>query len=550
MKTSLKTCKLIAAFMAVCLTDYAYARVHTPEMVTPLLPEAQITLTVPPIKQLLSENKKFTSDTIAFYKENGYHPVWMDGQKLNQAGLIALEIFKNSANEGLNPKDYEETKNALKNNLSPEEIDVTLTNEFIRFIDDVRVGRIPPTHTARIIKITSPKTTPVKLLQEALQDSTYEKLRQMAPDNIDYQTLRKILAEYREIEKLHPDMPEISKIPLKLKTRDPDVARLRTILHAYGDYKGKDLESIDFDQELETAVKSFQKRHFIEQTGEVHEKTRKALNTRVSDLINKIIINMERLRWLPDDHVTERYILVNVGGYEVKAYTKNHLDLRIKAIVGKTTTKTPIFYAPLKNIVINPSWGVPHSILMRDKLSKILHDPTYIHRAGFTVYDASGNVIDPDQADWANEGSSYRLRQSPGSHNALGRIKLNIENPYTIYLHGTPDQKLFETVNRTHSSGCIRLQEPNQLASWVLNDSSQYTLEDLEKMIEKGSTITVPVKEKINVYFTYQTVWQGDDGEIYFSSDAYKIDPVLEKLLKTDLKQFIPPSKEGQTKYA
>lgn len=548
MKTSLKTCKLMAVLLTGYLAAHAYA--ETTSITTSQPQPGQESVKETPIKKLLSKDKKYTSDTIAFYKENGYQPVWTEGNNLNQAGLVALDVFENAVSEGLNPEDYEETKNALKNNLPPEEIDVILTNEFIRFIDDVRVGRVPPSHTDRIIKITSPKTIPIKLLQDALQDSNYEKLQQMAPEIADYQTLKKALAEYRAIEQSHPNIPEISKIPLKLKTNDTDVAKLRAILHIYGDYKGTNLDSTEFDKELETAVKSFQKRHFIEQTGEVHEKTRKALNTPISKLINKIIINMERLRWLPDDHLTDRYIFVNVGGYEVKAYKKNRLELRIKAIVGKTTTKTPVFYAPLKNIVINPSWGVPHSILMRDKLPKILHDPSYVHRAGFTVYDASGNAIDPDQADWTNEGSSYQLRQSPGSHNALGRIKLNIENPYTIYLHGTPDKKLFDTLNRTHSSGCIRLQEPNELASWALDDDMKYSLEELDKIIEKGSTITIPLKEKINVYFTYQTTWQSDDGEIYFSPDAYKLDAVLEKLLSTDLKQSVNSSKGGKTKYA
>lgn len=550
MVISLNTHKLMIGLLTGYLATYAHAETtvaitstSTPTAEHPPQKET-------PIKELLSKNKRYTSDTIAFYKENDYQPVWIKGDSLNQAGLTALDVFKNASTEGLNPGDYEETEKALKNNLPPEEIDVILTNEFIRFIDDVRVGRVPPSHTARIIKITSPKTIPVKLLQEALKDPSYEKLRQMAPEIPEYQSLKKVLAKYREIKQDHSSIPEISHASLKLGSKDFDVVNLRSILHIYGDYKGKDLESTEFDKDLETAVKSFQKRHFIEQTGEVHDQTRKALNTPISDLINKIIINMERLRWLPDDHITDRYILVNVGGYEVKAYTKNHLDLRIKAIVGKTTTKTPVFYAPLKNIVINPSWGVPHSILMRDKLPKILNDPGYVHRAGFTIYDANGNTIDPDQADWAHEGSSYRLRQSPGAHNALGRIKLNIENPYTIYLHGTPDEKLFNKAVRNYSSGCIRLQEPTELANWILSDNTKYSLENLDKMIKKGSTLTVPLKEKINVYFTYQTVWQSDDGEIYFSPDAYKLDPTLEKILSSDLKQSVAASKGGKTRYA
>ena len=252
---------------------------------------------------------------------------------------------------------------------------------------------------------------------------------------------------------------------------------------------------------------------------------------------------MERLRWLPDDHLSKRHILVNVGGYEVKAYTDNHLDLRMKAIVGKVATKTPLFYAPMKNVVVNPSWGVPHSIMMRDKIPKIIQDPGYIHRGGFTVYDDNNQVIDPDQADWAHEGNHLHLRQSPGKKNALGRIKLNIENPYTIYLHGTPDEKLFNKTVRNYSSGCIRLQDPRAMASWVLNNEKKYSAEELQEMIEKGVTVTVPLQEAINVYFTYQTVWQGDAGELYFSPDAYKLDPPLEKLLNTDFKTAIAQGK-------
>ncbi|WP_032113749.1 L,D-transpeptidase family protein [Candidatus Paracaedibacter symbiosus] len=547
MMTLPKTHKIILSFLTTCFIISPPVDAAPENSLTTIVEAGQIA--EHPIKQLLSQDKRYSSDTIAFYKENGYQSAWMSGNNLNHAGEIALEVLKNADKEGLNPTDYEAAEKAVKNNLPSEEIDVILTNEFIRYIDDVRVGRIPPSHTARIIKITSPHTTPVKLLQEALKDSSGEKLRQMAPTIPDYQVLKKALADYRILGQQAP-LPEITKALLKLGTKDQDVVNLRVILHTYGDYKGDNLTSTEYDKEIETAVKLFQKRHFIDQTGIVSDQTRKALNTPLNDLINKIIVNMERLRWLPDDHITTRYVLVNVGGYEVKAYTDNHLDLRIKAIVGKETTKTPLFYAPLKNVIVNPSWGVPHSILMRDKLPKILHDPSYVHRAGFTVYDSNDNVIDPDQADWTHEGSNYHLRQSPGAHNALGRIKLNIENPYTIYLHGTPDEKLFDKTVRNYSSGCIRLQKPAELASWVLNNNTKYSVDELDTIIKHGATVSLPLQEQINVYFTYQTVWQGDEGEIYFSPDAYKLDPTLKQLLNSDLKRAVETTHGVKSRYA
>lgn len=513
-------------------------------------PPEKVDAVEPAIKRLLSESKKYSSETISFYKENGYIPVWTSGSDLNKYGQIALEMLKDAANEGLNPENYTQTLTALQNKLSAEEIDIILTNEFIHYINDVRVGRIPPSHAARIIKIISPKTVPVKLIQEALKESSGEKLRQMAPDLPDYQTLKKALQHYTKLVKDNPDFPQITKKTLKIDDKNDDVPKLRVILQTLGDYKGADVTSTTFDKDLETAVKQFQKRYFINETGVVSDQTRKALNKPLTDLLNKIIINMERLRWLPDENADNRHILVNVAGYEVKAYTKNHLDLRIKAIVGKTATKTPLFYAPMKNIIINPSWGVPHSILMRDKIPKILQDPGYVQRAGFTIYNANGETIDPDQADWAHEGASYRLRQHPGARNALGRIKLNIENPYTIYLHGTPEEKLFQKTVRNYSSGCIRLEDPAALASWVLGDNEKYSVEGLDKIVNKGATVTVPLKEQINVYFTYQTTWQGEEELLYFSPDAYNLDPALEKLLKINLKNEPQEGKTNKTRLA
>jgi murein L,D-transpeptidase YcbB/YkuD len=244
-------------------------------------------------------------------------------------------------------------------------------------------------------------------------------------------------------------------------------------------------------------------------------------------------MNMERLRWLPDE-LGDKHIIVNIAGYQVQAFENSELKLTIPAIVGRPSRRTPLFYAPLKNVVINPSWGVPYNILVHDKIPKIMNDPDYVRRSHFTVTDDSGNVIDPYEADWENEGAHYRLRQSPGRHNALGQIKFNIENPYTIYLHGTPDEKLFQKTARAFSSGCIRLKTPVKLAAWVLDNDKKWSSDKIQAGINKGGTQSVNPDSDISVFFTYQTVWLGEDELIYISDDPYRMDPKMGKVLKQE----------------
>jgi murein L,D-transpeptidase YcbB/YkuD len=300
------------------------------------------------------------------------------------------------------------------------------------------------------------------------------------------------------------------------------------ILH--GDLKDDENTSSEFDDDLKRALRQFQTRHTLEPDGVMGGKTKDALNQSIDDLIRKVIINMERLRWLPDD-LGDKHIIVNVAGYQVQAFEKDTLKLTIPAIVGRPSRRTPLFYATLKNIIFNPSWGVPYNILVHDKIPKIINDPDYVRRSGFTVTDDYGMVIDPDEADWENEGSHYHLRQSPGRHNALGRVKFNIENPYTIYMHGTPDEKLFQKTARAFSSGCIRLKTPIELAVWILNNKDKWSTESIEKSINKGSTQTLSLEDDIPVYFTYQTVWLGKDGLIHVSDDPYRMDAKMEKVL-------------------
>jgi murein L,D-transpeptidase YcbB/YkuD len=474
-------------------------------------------------------------DTIAFYEKMGREPVWFFQGNLTKCGHIAVETLKDAAEDGLTPHDYEDATHTAHKPGNWVDAEILLTKRYLEFITHIRSGRIDPSRISRDIKFPSPKTHSVALLLDAIQDKSTEcrKLRHMAPAIPQYAHLKKILATWRELAKNTKEWPTIKEAKtLKIGEEHPERGTLRQILTLYGDLKEGSNPSSTFDPELDTALRQFQKRHTLEPDGIVGAKTKDALNQSIHDRIRQVIYNMERLRWLPED-LGEKYIIVNVAGYQVQAYEKSDLKLTIPAIVGRPSRRTPLFYAPLRNIIVNPSWGVPYTILVHDKLPKIINDPDYIRRSGFTVMDHTGNVVNPDEADWENEGIHYHLRQSPGARNALGRVKFNIENPYTIYIHGSPtsDEKLFHRTARAFSSGCIRLKTPEDLAVWILNNENKWSHEHIEKAIHKGATQTIKPEEDISVFFTYQTVWMGEDNLISISDDPYRIDRKMEQVL-------------------
>jgi murein L,D-transpeptidase YcbB/YkuD len=496
-----------------------------------ILCSSHISLAEEGLKKVHEEaNKKFRSDVGTFYQENDFTPVWYSGDHLTSCGQVAIDVLKNSAEEGLNPKEYLQ---GLEDGDSYHK-ELMLTDRFLQYIDHLRAGRVEPTHISKHIKIKSLPVHPVQLLKEALHSQGCEKLKNLAPEGPQYQSLKALLKVYRALAVGHPNLPKIStKKKLKEGDSDDDVIVVRKLLALYGDLpkEAGANESKKFDAALKGGIKKFQERHTLEPDGVLGEKTREILNWSLKKQINKIIINMERLRWLPD-HLEERYIIVNVAGYEVKAMEGNKEAIVTPAIVGKPSTRTPLFFASVKSVIINPSWNVPPGIMARDKLPKLRRDPGYAHRAGFSVTDSSGHRVDPSTVDWATEGRYYRLHQGPGAKNALGRVKIDIDNPYIIYLHDTPEKHLFTKRSRALSNGCIRLQKPREIASWILKDTSNGNLDAIGRLIAKGRTQTIKMDDHIPVYFLYMTVWKDEGGIIHFSDDPYHMDEGLVEFLK------------------
>ncbi len=477
-----------------------------------------------------------TPQILEVYKKMNNKPIWFFEGHLTQHGKIAKEVLKNADQEGLNPLDYED---AIQIDNHPEnwiEAEILLTKRFLEFITHVQIGRIDPMKISGDIKFHSPKKNPTDLLVDALNDkgSKGKKLQLMAPSLPQYAELKKTLAYYKDQAATIKEWPTFASLKtLRLGDDDLEVNTLRRILILSGDLSLDKAIGNEYDAEVVKAMRQFQKRYSLEPDGIVGNKTKETLNYPIKERIKKIIVNMERLRWLPDN-LGHKHIIVNVAGYVLHGFEGADATIMMPVIVGRPDRRTPLFYTTLKNIVLNPSWSVPYSIFINDKLPRIKSDRGYLQRANFTVTDYKGRVIDPDMADWEGEGKKYFLRQSPGRHNALGRIKFNIENPYSIYLHGTPDKHLFPRKARAFSSGCIRLKHPRRLVDWVLKNDPQWPHAKVKLTIEKGDTKIVNLSEDIPVYFTYQTIWVKDkqnSKRIFFSDDPYNLDVKMIKIL-------------------
>jgi murein L,D-transpeptidase YcbB/YkuD len=253
-----------------------------------------------------------------------------------------------------------------------------------------------------------------------------------------------------------------------------------------------------------------------------------------SDRFKQIIVTMERWRWMPDER-EDRYVQVNIAAFQLKAVEKGKVVLDMPVIIGQRYRHTPVFSSKIYSIRFNPSWHVPYSIAVRDKLPKIRNDPSYLTRGGFVLYDSSGDVISPESVDWSSVSESnfdFHLRQVPGNHNALGKIRFSIDSPYGVYLHSTNDKQLFKKAVRTLSSGCIRVAEPNKLAFFVFNQPDVWTPEHIAQNMEGTRTQNVELEKPVTVYISYFTVWEGPDGKPHFGEDVYGQDAAIWRALE------------------
>ena len=221
-------------------------------------------------------------------------------------------------------------------------------------------------------------------------------------------------------------------------------------------------------------------------------------------------------------------MVVNVAGFRVYYLRDGELVWSSRAMVGKPYRQTPLFRSEMTYLVLNPTWTVPPSILANDILPAQRRDPSYLDKRGLRVIDASGRVVPTASIDWSSTTARnfrFMLRQEPGPTNALGRVKFMFPNSYAVYLHDTPSRNLFDKSERAQSSGCIRVENPLELAALLLEGQSGWDRAAIDRAVEEGKTRTVTLAQRVPVLLTYWTAWVDIDGKLQLRRDVYGRDP-------------------------
>ncbi|MBO9199348.1 MULTISPECIES: L,D-transpeptidase family protein [Niastella] len=461
--------------------------------------------------------RTFQKDLTTFYTERNYAFAWYSDSGLTEQASHLYVRLENLPEEGLNlVLPYKHTLDSLINAANTQtleqksETELLLTSLYFFFAQRVWAG-LEESATQKIDWLMPRK----KLSYSALLDSV---LKQGNTANVkepvyrQYNLLKEYLKKYKAIPASSTTISLPGNKPIRPGDTSPEIVKLRKKLFLLGDLTNAgDTSSDTYDSTLLTAVKRFQRRHGLSEDGIAGAGLIRELNIPVPQLIEKIMVNMERNRWLPTD-VRGRYLAVNIPEFVLHAYYDDSLLWNMNVVVGKDVNKTVIFAGSISQVVFSPYWNVPASILKKEILPGIQKNPNYLEK---------------NHMEW----NGPDVRQKPGPWNSLGQVKFLFPNSHSIYLHDTPSKSLFQESKRAFSHGCIRVANPKFLAQYILRDDAAWTTDRINKAMASGKEQYVAVKDPIPVYITYFTAWVDRQGDLNFREDIYKRDAQLSSLL-------------------
>jgi murein L,D-transpeptidase YcbB/YkuD len=471
-------------------------------------------------------SKQATQDSLAnkmqsFYNRRNYQFAWFfpDGMADFVHTFLSLqdEYIHDSGDSSLYDSSLmarvdslQHRKRILPTDSMVIQTELGLTEHFFRYAQKAYSGDGSINIQELDWFIPRKKINPGDFLDSLLKNKG-ENLASYEPVNRQYNLLKEQLRTYYELEK--GQWTELEPVKrLKRGGSSPVIPEIRRRLILLGDMIPADTTEI-FDSTLVEGVKSFQARHGLKASGEIGAAFFTELNVPVSERIRQMLINMERIRWVPAAPSTD-YILVNIPEFRLHMYEKGQLAFDMNVVVGSQAHSTVIFAGKLNQIVFSPYWNVPPSILKNEILPGIRKNKNYLAK---------------HHMEWS--GSS--VRQKPGKSNSLGLVKFLFPNSYNIYLHDTPSKSLFGESQRAFSHGCIRLSEPQKLAQFLLRRDSTWTQQKITAAMESGQEKYVRLRgeNEIPVFIGYFTAWVDHTGKLNFRKDVYGHDQKMAQRL-------------------
>ncbi len=482
------------------------------------------------VKSMKSVEREFGAPVSALahraYGSVGYEPIWTHDGIVSLIDVIG-DLFTHGIIVESNDLDY--VVNLMHDNAkasTPTEIaenDLEISTVWLRVVTAITGGLGNQSNFA-IVKAEAGKPDVAEILLQSATGDSINAIGKLAPDHPEYTDLINGLAEYRAIKTRGGWLAIPEGQAIKPGESSALISALRTRLAVEGYYDDTQTPAYPerFDPELEAALKTFQRRHGLDDDGVLGAQTIQALNESVESKIDRIADTLYRMRHMGD--IGPRYIWANIPSYMAEGWDNNQLEIEMKTIVGKTYHQTPVFSDEVEYVVSNPNWYVPISIARRSKIPHMKKDPGYAAKNNFTILDRkTRQPVDAYSVDWSdpNAASKYQFIQGPGEDNALGEMKIIFPNQYSVYLHGTPGKDLFNKSQRAFSSGCIRLENPTAMAEWIADKEQTINRDQIKTAVKQGDHKKFNLDQHIPVHVTYFTVTSNHDGSLNFWRDIY-----------------------------
>ncbi|MNF31032.1 murein L,D-transpeptidase [compost metagenome] len=485
-----------------------------------------------PVLRLSATDRATLQD---FYQQQAFAPVWRRGSRLERL----VEQLEQLADDGLDPHGYQAaTLRRLAQSRAERQspcTDVLASHAYLQALQHLSWGRLD---AAQVEPIWHSPRTPAPVRPVAPPPFAVSGLDDLAgafaQARPQFELYRKLRSTWSEVRR--QPLPQWQRVPggplLRPGRHDPRVLALAQRLASEGFLSEAAVEAraqnpdIDrYDPLLVDAVEAYQRAHLLKDDGIVGPATLTELNVSPAARRDQLRVNLERLRWLARE-AEPTMVLVDIAGAKISYYQNGQRRWQARTQVGRAERQTPLLKSRISHLTINPTWTVPPTIFREDKLPEIRRDIGYLSKNRIRVLDPAGNQLDPHQIDWSNP-PGILLRQDAGPDSALGVVAIRFPNPFSVYLHDTPNQHLFDKLPRVFSSGCVRVEQVAELLDFLLADATPAERARIATIQASGTTKDVNLPRPVTILLAYWTVEVGDDGRLHYRPDLYHRDAAL-----------------------
>jgi murein L,D-transpeptidase YcbB/YkuD len=484
------------------------------------------------------------------YDTSSYLPLWLNGRQPTPQATAIIGLLQNSLQKGLNPDDYDASRwqarlDGLKtaDDAALADFDAAMTVGLMRYISDLHIGRVNPTHFDFGLNIETKKYDLPQFVTQNVQHAVDVQavLDQVEPIYDGYKRTEVALQHYLQLAAAGDGapVPDVTK-SLAVGDSYPGTAPLAARLKQLGDLPSDAVVNADphiYDATLSAGVKSFQARHGLTPDGKLGKDTVKQLNVPLASRVVQLDDALERWRWLPPQF-PQPPVVANIPEFRLRAFDADHkVALSMNVVVGKAMrTQTPVFTKDMRYIVFRPYWNITPSIQRGEIVPSITRNRNYLASKNMEVFDSSGKVITDgavsDEVLAQLRAGRLQVRQKPGKDNSLGLVKFIFPNENNVYLHSTPAPQLFSQSRRDFSHGCVRVEKPAELAAWLLRNQPPWTPEKVQQAMQSGpDNQQVNLQTPVPVLIFYITAVVQEDGSVHFFDDIYGHDKNLNAVL-------------------